>query len=371
MIKVLHFVTVMDRAGQETFIMNVYRAADKSKYRFNFLCDTHRKGDYDDEINELGGGIFYLPERKNNHGFKRYKEEISLLKGWLISNKEEYDCVHLHTHHALDVWAHLEACRQAKVKNIIIHSHSTTGENIGLHKIARIFNNVFYRFNKLACSKDAGDWLFGKSQRNNVSVIYNGIDINEFKYSENNRNKIRKEFNLADKTVIGHVGRFTKLKNHTFLLDVFSSYHQINPNSVLMLVGKGELEEEIQKRVKELNLEDSVIFTGTRDDVGALLSAFDIFVFPSIFEGLGIVLIEAQVNGLSVITNSNIPKEAIISDSVTLLPIKSVENWANCINMLSEKRTNNIDYDKFNVKNTSKQILDIYDKVVDKGKCNE
>lgn len=371
MIKVLHFVTVMDRAGQETFIMNVYRAADKSKYRFNFLCDTHRKGDYDDEINELGGGIFYLPERKNNHGFKRYKEEISLLKEWLISNKEEYDCVHLHTHHALDVWAHLEACRQAKVENIIIHSHNTTGENIGLHKIARIFNNVFYRFNKLACSKDAGDWLFGKSQRNNVSVIYNGIDINEFKYSENNRNKIRKEFNLVNKTVIGHVGRFAKQKNHSFLLDVFSSYHQMNPYSVLMLVGKGELEEEIKEKVKELNLEDSVIFTGTRDDVGALLSAFDIFVFPSIFEGLGIVLIEAQVNGLSVITNSNIPKEAIISDSVTLLPIKSVENWANCINMLSEKRTNNIDYDKFDVKNTSKQILDIYDKVVDKGKCNE
>lgn len=295
------------------------------------------------------------------------KVEISLLKEWLISNKDKYDCVHLHTHHALDVWAHLEACRQANVKNIIIHSHSTTGENIWLHKIARVFNNVFYKFNKLACSKDAGDWLYGKSQRKNISVIYNGIDVDEFKYSENNRNKIRKEFNLADKTVIGHVGRFTKLKNHTFLLDVFSSYHQINPNSVLMLVGKGELEEEIKKRVKELNLEDSVIFTGTRDDVGALLSAFDIFVSPSFFEGLSVVLIDAQCNGLPVIANTNIAKEGIISNSVILLPIDSVENWVNNINMLSRKRTDGIDYGKFDVKKTSIQILYMYDKVVKKG----
>ena len=96
MIKILHFVTVMDRAGQETFIMNVYRFADRSKYKFIFLCDIHRKGDYDDEIKELGGEIYYLPERKYNHGIKRYKEEIKLLKNWLISNKDKFDCVHLH-----------------------------------------------------------------------------------------------------------------------------------------------------------------------------------------------------------------------------------------------------------------------------------
>ena len=135
-----------------------------------------------------------------------------------------------------------------------------------------------------------------------------------------------------------------------------------------MLVGKGELEEEIQKRVKELNLEDSVIFTGTRDDVGALLSAFDIFVFPSFFEGLSVILIEAQCNGLPVIANTNIAKEGIISNSVILLPIDSVENWVNNINALSGKRTKNIEYEKFDVKKTSDKILSIYDKVVKKGK---
>ena len=371
MIKALHFVTVMDRAGQETFIMNVYRSADRTKYKFVFLCDTNRKGDYDDEIIELGGEIYHLTERINNHGIKRYREEISLLKNWLLNNKDKYDCVHLHTHHALDVWAHLEACRQAKVKNVFIHSHNTSGKNVHLHKIARAINNTFYSFNKLACSEAAGDWLFGKRERKNVTVIYNGIDVNEFKYSESNREKIRNEFNLGYKTVLGHVGRFSEQKNHTFLLDVFSKYHKTNPDSVLMLVGKGELENEIKEKIKTLGIGDSVIFTGIREDVGALLSAFDVFVFPSLYEGLGVVLIEAQFNGLPIITNSNISKESIISDNAFLLPIDSIDPWVSCIEKHSGNRTNNIDYNKFDVSRTSKQILDIYDRIVNKGKTNE
>ena len=367
MIKILHFVTVMDRAGQETFIMNVYRFADRSKYKFIFLCDIHRKGDYDDEIKELGGEIYYLSERKYNHGINRYKEEIKLLKNWLISNKDKFDCVHLHTHHALDVWAHLEACREANIKNILIHSHNTSGENIFLHKIARTFNNTFYSFRKLACSQDAGNWLFGKSQRENVSIIYNGIDINKFKFSENDRIKIQNEFNLQGKTVIGHIGRFNKQKNHFFLLEVFQKYHKSNPNSVLMLVGKGELESEIKNKVKELSIEDSVIFTGTREDIGSLLSAFDIFVFPSLIEGLGIVLIEAQTNGLPVIINTSIPKEAIISDNVSILSIDSIDEWVEEIEKKPGERTDNIDYEKFDVSKTSKLILSIYDDVVKKG----
>lgn len=357
MIKILHFVSKMDRGGQETFIMNVYRNIDRSKIQFNFLCTTSTPADYDNEIFSLGGHIYYLPPLKVNKGVRKYIQQIKDISLWLKNNKEKFDFVHLHTYHALDVYVHLKAFRIAKVENVIIHSHNTQGPHVYLHKFFRIWNNVFFKFTPLACSREAGIWLFNKK---NIEVIYNGVEVQQFKFDENRRIEVRNELGLTNEIILGHVGRFNYQKNHDFLINVFEKYHKKNENSVLLLIGKGEREDEIKELVINKNLTDSVKFLGTCSNVNEYLSAFDLFVFPSLFEGLSVVLVEAQLNGLKILANTNTTDDAIISDNIMLLDIDSEEKWIKIIEKSDMKRTNNIDFDKFDIKNTVKKIENIY-----------
>lgn len=376
MIKILHCVSKMDRAGQEVFIMNVFRNIDRSKYHFSFLCTNNDPGDFDNDIRELGGDIFYLPEPQYGNGIRKYKEKIELLKEWFISNKEKFDIVHLHTYHALDVFVHLVACRKAGCKRLVVHSHNTSGQHVFLHCCFRVFDN-FFNFTRFACAYDAGEWLYGKHKmkEGSVKIIYNGIRPNDYRYFIGKSWKIRKELQLEGKTVIGHIGRFSQQKNHDFLLDVFHGYNRINPESVLLLIGKGELLEHIKEKAKKLSIQDKVMFLGTREDISDLLSAMDLMVFPSLHEGLSVVLVEAQASGLKCIISDNIlpTEECIIPELFTKLNISErPQTWANEIDEVKEKI---IDREEccekmidspFNIIRTVKQMEDEYEEIMQK-----
>lgn len=374
MIRILHCVSKMDRAGQETFIMNVYRQIDREKFQFYFLCTNHSKGDFDDEIKELGGKIFYLPQNKIFSGVNRYLKQIEILAVWLADNKKDFDIVHLHTYHALDVFVHLEAARRAKIKNVVIHSHNTNGPHKVVHYIFRIVNNM-YKHRMLACSEEAGKWLHGNinMKKGRVGVAYNGIDVPSFKYNEDARNDYRRILNIQGKKVIGHIGRFNYQKNHDFIIEIMKSAIKINKDIVLLLIGKGERFEEIKQKVNNEKLDKNIIILGSRDDIPELLSTMDALLFPSLFEGLSVVLVEAQASGLQCLISDNIlpPEEDVVKNIFTKCSLK--ENsivWAKKLLSIVEKNEQRIvanhimEQSQFNILSTVNYLEDFYSKQV-------
>lgn len=374
MVKVLHCVSKMDRAGQEVFIMNVYRKIDKEKFQFCFLCTDHSKGDFDDEINEMGGKIFYLPQNTASSGVNRYLQQIEILTYWLRSNKANFDIMHLHTYHALDVFIHLEAARRAKIENVVIHSHNTNAPHKGLHCMFMHINNL-YKHRMLACSEEAGKWLHGSTnmKKGRVRVVYNGIDVLDYKYNDDARNEYRRKLKIEGKKVIGHIGRFNYQKNHDFIIEIMKSAIQINNDIILLLIGKGERFEEIKQKVKSEKLDEHIIFMGTRDDIPELLSTMDALLFPSLFEGLSVVLVEAQASGLQCLISDNIlpPEEDVVKNIFTKCNLRENSTvWARKLLNIMEKNPQRfvaneiMEQSQFNISNTVNYLEEFYSKQV-------
>ena len=339
MLRVLHVVSCMNRAGEETFIMNIYRNINRNKIQFCFLCSCHTPADYDEEIYLLGGKIYYLPKTPKSFKPYSYYRESQILSKWLANNREKFDIVHVHTYHSLKVWLCVEACRKASVNKVIIHSHNTQAPHKYLHYFCRLISS-FYTYKKFACGIAAAKWLFGSKSYNNgdVYIANNGIDTEKFKYDAKIRDIYRKELNIEDKFVIGHIGRFQEQKNHNLLIEIFDNYYKTNNNSVLLLIGRGELEAEIRHRVKEKGIEKAVKFLNVRDDIPALLSAMDVFLFPSLYEGFSVCAIEVQCNGLPIVT-SDIPsmREANITGNIKYCSLSSnIESWSKCLENISQ-----------------------------------
>lgn len=325
--RVLHVVSRMDRAGQETLIMNLYRNIDKSQVRFDFLCTVRGKGDYDEEIQELGGNINHLTPNKYLKKVKHLAiiERVYRYASFFRKHKE-YDIVHFHNYHAYSCLVQVLGAKLGGVKNIIIHSHNTNAPHPSLHVISKKILNIF-SFHRFACSEDAARWMYGDKK---AKIVLNGINPDKFAFNSKQRECTRKELGLEDNTIaILHIGRFNYQKNHIFLLDVFKEYHQTHPESKLLLVGRGELENDVKTHISTLNIEDNVELLGIREDISSLFDACDLFLFPSLFEGLGIVLVEAQASGIPIMTVENLPKETIFSGHVKQLALsRGSKYWA-------------------------------------------
>lgn len=310
--KVLHYVSIMDRAGQETFIMNLYRNINRDEIQFGFLCSENRHGDYDDEIYSLGGEINYvLLNRKQ--GKLRHIDNYFILKNELKKYSCNYDVFHIHNHHAFDSYMAARAALKAGFKKVIVHSHSSSAEDhVKLHEL---FKKPLSNLNiiKLACSDLAGEWMFST---NDYILIRNGIDVNKFAFDEKASIEYRNALNISDKFVIGHIGRFMYVKNHEFLVRLFSEYKKVNENACLMLVGGGEDFDKIKELVSSLGISDDVLFLGVREDTPQLYSAMDMFILPSHFEGLPVVLVEAQTSGLPCLLSDNVSKQSQITTNV-------------------------------------------------------
>ncbi|QUG40592.1 glycosyltransferase family 1 protein [Psychrobacillus sp. INOP01] len=327
-IRVLQVFAQMNRGGAETMIMNLYRNIDRSKIQFDFIVHTEEKCAFDDEIYKLGGKIFRVPAYKG-------KNHMNYVKSWrnFFEQQPEYNIIHGHVRSTAAIY--LKIAKKYKLVTIA-HSHSISS---GTGLSAKVKDVIQYPIRNiadylLACSKPAGEWLFGEiaCKRNNFYILNNAIDTKKFVYSEKIRNGKRNEFPIKNKLVLGHVGRFNASKNHDFLIDIFKAVCDRNENAVLMLVGDGELRKTIEKKVNDLDLGEKVIFTGVREDIDELIQAMDMFVFPSLYEGLGIVLIEAQVSGLPCVVSDKIPKEAIITSNVEQVRLNnSPKIWSEVI----------------------------------------
>lgn len=361
-INILHVVGGMDRGGAETFLMNILRNIDKEKFNFIFLCYGNKPFDYENEIRSLGAKIIRTPDIKNVGIFKHIHNIEKIIKD------EKICIVHAHTHY--NSMFSLIAAKRSKVKTRISHSHSTKSEQNPslIKKIYFIFSKLvinIYANNYLACAEDAGHAIYYK--KNRFTVVDNGIILNDFYFNDSSRELIRRTLSIADgTTVIGHVGRFDTAKNHMFLLDVFGEYTKINDNTTLLLVGDGRLKNDIHDKVKSLNLQDKVIFMGVRDDINKIYSAMDIFLFPSLYEGLGIALIEAQTNGLPCLTSNVIDPITQITERIHYYPLdKGPISWADkikTINLAKHKRNLELvsSTSRYNVIHSIKLIEGIY-----------
>lgn len=314
--------------GVESVVMNYYRNIDRNKIQFDFICDNDSTNIPYAEIESLGGKVILIPPYQKV--IKYHKELKRVLK------EGNYKIVHSHIN-TLSVFS-LFAAKCAGVPVRIAHSHSTTNKkekskNL-MKQLLRPFSKVFAT-DYMCCSELAGRWLFGDKEydKGNVYLLNNAIDLNKFKYDEVIRREKRKELNIDDDTlVIGHVGRFVEQKNHRFLIDIFNEVHKQNEKSILLLVGQGPLMEEIKEKVKSLGIEDCVKFLGQRNDISELYQVMDLFLFPSLYEGLGMVAVEAQVSGLPCVVSTEIPEIAKVTEKITFIDLENkIEIWTEII----------------------------------------
>lgn len=331
--RVLHCLASMNRGGAETFIMNVFRAIDREKVKFSFLLNTDH-GAYIDEIKHLGGYIYII--RPRSEGVIAYCRNLD---SFFKKHRNEFDAVHLHTS-SLSSLEVLYYAKKNGITNRIIHSHNTVQRGL-VHNIFHWVNKPIIKklANKyLACSKVAAEWLYRYTGIYRQSfVVNNGIDVEKFSFNFKSRKEIRTLWEIAEQSVvIGHVGRFDEVKNHIFLLRIFKEYLNFNKDGFLMLVGVGPLQVCCEREAKELGIFERVKFVGLQTEVYKYLSAFDYFVFPSLYEGLPVALVEAQASGLTVVCSDRVSTEARLSDALTFLSLEeSPYQWATYIHNLN------------------------------------
>lgn len=363
-IRILHIVPNMNSGGLENLIMNIYRNIDRSKVQFDFLVHYQQRGFFDDEIEKLGGKIYRFSFREDHRLFK-YRKELNQF----FSTHQEYKVVHAHM--ASLGFIYLKIAKQHGVPVRIAHSHGTSYlKTLKGYLKFLTFKLIKYQANVyFACSTEAGRYLFG--QKRKFTIIPNAIDMQRFDYNEKVRKEVRSELMLDNNQfVIGNIGRFNLQKNHTFLLAIFSEIVKKKSDSILLLVGKGELEDEIKEKVKLLGLEEKVKFLGLRKDVERLYQAMDVFLMPSLFEGLPLTGIEAQASKLTCYFSDTITKEVVISDHVQFLSLMvKAGEWAeSIISHSNDKRENvKITNNEFDSKRLARKMQTLYQHYHERG----
>ena len=367
-VKVLYFIDRMLRGGIQTFVIENMKHMDKNKIQIDFLLlDDGVKYELEDTLKEMESNVYKLKGvwlRKPTDYFNYFKKIDDF-----FSQHNDYKVVHLHS--SSKNFYILKSAKKYGIPVRIAHSH-----NIGFqskNKIQIMIGNLCkpllkkYATDYFACAYLAGEWLFGKKavKDGKVRVIHNAVEYEKFKFNEEKRMEIRNRLNINDKLVIGNVGRFSEQKNHEFLIEIFNEIHKKNKMSTLMLIGKGEKEELIRKKVKELGLENDVIFMGFCDNVNELMWAMDIFLMPSLHEGLPVVGIEAQAAGLPCFMSKYvITDEVKITELVKFIELKqSPREWAEEIlnSDLSRKNTKaEIEQARYLIMDTAKELENFY-----------
>lgn len=325
-LRVLHFQGRMGKGGAETFMMNAYRNIDRSKIQFDFLIydDFKDVKPYNKEIHELGGKIYSVPNPNKN--IVAYIRAVKKL----LKDKH-FDIVHNEIFFGGGL--NLFLAKQAGISKRVAHSHATKdgkGNNFALNTIRKIFQWMLLKnaTDYLACSYEAGIGLYGENQP--FIFVPNGIDIESYQNILQSKEEIRNKLAIPQNAlVIGNIGRFEEQKNHDFLIDIFEKIVKKRADSHLILIGEGSLQEKIKGKVINLGLQSKVSFLGLRDDIPQLLKSMDVFLMPSLYEGLPISAVEAQATNLKIVLSTAVSKETVLSENVQFISLNEIpEKWA-------------------------------------------
>lgn len=356
-IRILEVVNCMNRAGLETVIMNYYNKFNKEQVQMDFLTHRNYGGNYDKEIKKLGGKIYHAPRLVPGNYIKYFIWMKKFFKA-----HPEYIVVHSH----IDTMSFFPLLA-AKINHIpvrISHSHSTKLDidfKLPIKYMAKMLlpyvSNYYW-----SCGRKAGEFLYGKKK---FFVMNNACDLQKFKFNEEIRNAQRVKYNLEGKFVIGHVGRYIYIKNQSFLIDIFTEILNNKPDSILMLIGSGQDELKLREKVKKLKIDDKVKFLINRNDVNDLYQLMDVFIMPSLFEGLPLSCVEAQANGLPCFISDKISKETILTSNIKMINLdSSAKEWAEEILSSELKRNKNsiaeISNNGYDLVKESKKIQQIY-----------
>lgn len=367
MIRVLHVIRVMDRAGAETFIMNLYRSIDRTKVQFDFLVNVQHEGDYDEEIRSLGGRIFSIP-RYNIVNALAYKRAC---RDFFMSHPE-IQIVHGHIGSSAPIY--LTEARRAG-KYAIAHSHTATPLDSPSHILFKamclpVRGRADYY---MACSEEAARDRFGRAISSGAAsiIVHNGIELSRYNRNERRIRLCKQRLDICDSAAFGHIGRFASEKNHTFLLSAFARIREQLPNAKLLLAGDGPDRTKVEKQANALGLDDDIIFLGICEDIPDVLCAIDVFLFPSVYEGLGIAFIEAQAAGLECIGSTGIPKMAQITERARRIPIESPEQWAlegieayQRSQLHTDDQRNTVRASGFDIKETAERMQSFYENAI-------
>lgn len=320
MVRMLHIVGSMSPSGIGNFIMNVYRNIDREKVQFDFIVHETREVSFEDEIKALGGKI-YTATRKSVSPARNFADIRRIVK------KGNYKVVFRHTDTAT-VAIDLLAAKLGGAKVRIAHSHSTSTPNVKMHENFQPFLNAMCT-HRFACSEKAGKWLYGDKP---YEVIINAINLKEFAYRPEIRERIRKKEKLGEQLVIGHIGNLLPVKNHLFMLDIMAELVKKQPDAKMIFVGDGVMRRPIEEKIEQLGLGDKVKLLGVRTDTAKLLQAMDVFLFPSKYEGLPIAMVEAQCSGLPNLVSDVITADVEVTPLVHKMSLEQpAEAWADKI----------------------------------------
>ncbi len=355
MIKVLQIGMSYETGGTEVFLYNHYKAINKDEIQFDFIKYKDTMS-FEDEVVSLGAQVYQIPNARKNP-FLHYKQLLDIIE------QNDYDVIHIN----ISSFANLIpiiAAKQGKIPKVILHSHNNGMEGtplkVALHNINKLITKPM-KLQRLACSKSAGNFMFGNAP---FEVFENAIEPNIFKYNPVIRKQKREELGIEeDSFVIGNIGRLCPQKNQKFIIEVFSKYLKLNPNSYLLIIGQGDLEETLLKQAEELDIKDRVLLPGFKINTNDYYSTMDIFCLPSIYEGLGIVGIEAQMNGLPCIFSDKCVEEVDISNKSLFLSLDSQVDWIRAIEytrLSTIEQTRYQQPDSYNLENNAKKLELIY-----------
>ena len=362
-IRVLHVIGSMNRGGAETMIMNLYRKMDREKVQFDFAVHTDSAAAYDEEIAALGGRIWRCPRFTGTNLFSYRRWWNDFFK----AHAQEYHIVHGHIGSTAAIY--LKAAKKSGLFTVA-HSHSSGTDHSARSFLYRAFSYPTRHIADwfFACSEAAGIDRYGAEVANapNFTILNNAVDASVLCFDPAVRRQIREELGVADSLVVGHVGRFDAVKNHPFAVRSFQALTEKHPDARLLLVGDGAARPDVEALVRTLDLSDRVIFTGVRADVARLLQAMDVFVFPSIYEGLPVTLVEAQCTGLPCVISDAIPPDCIVTEGLVVR--KSLNDgpaaWADqllaCAALERTDRSQEITAHGFDVTDTARWLGEFY-----------
>ncbi len=361
-IKVAQVIGKGNNGGVESMMINLYKFMDKDLIQCDFLIENECETINKEVVERFGGKLIIIPSYKNP--FKYMK----VLKKIFAENK--YDIVHSNMN-TLSVFT-LRAAKKAKIKHRIAHSHSTSNKK---DIIRNIIKNILKHFSKIyatdyvACGELAGRWLFGNKEfdKGNVLVINNGVKYDRFKFNSSTREQFRHELNISDNFVLGNVGRLVEQKNQQFLISILAKIKQSIPNAKLVILGSGDLKEPLLEKARLLGVKEDVLFFDKSTTPEKFYNAFDVFLLPSLYEGLPVSAIEAQISGLDCLMSDTISNDVIITSGAQLLSIDFLDKWIEEIKTISLNRKIkriSVPNAKYDVKNSALILQQHYLKLI-------